>query len=239
LTFVEEHGVCNAACIAFAKAHLSRAHVHAKHVIEIGARNVNGSIRQSVAALGPASYLGTDIASGPGVDEVCDVAQLVARYGRDRFDVVICTEVLEHVRDWRGAVHNMKGVLRPGGVLLVTTRSRGFPYHGYPFDFWRFELSDFEAMFGDLDMEVLEQDPEMPGVFLKARKSATFAPANLAALELWSIVNRRRCREVSALEIAGLKLRHRSRDVLSRVVPEAMKASIRKVYPGISKMWRD
>lgn len=225
--------MCNAACIAFAKAHLSRSHVHCKHVIEIGAMNVNGSIRQSVAALGPASYLGIDIAPGPGVDEVCNVARLVARYGRDRFDVVICTEVLEHVRDWRGAVYNMKSVLRPGGVLLVTTRSRGFPYHGYPLDFWRFELSDFKVMFGDLEMEVLEQDPEMPGVFLRARKTATFTPGNLATLELWSIVNRRRCREVSALEIAGLKLRHRSRDVLSRVVPEAIKDSLRKVYPGI------
>jgi len=231
--------LCNAACIDFARKRLSRAEVHGKHVIEIGSMNVNGSIRQSLSALGPASYIGTDIATGPGVDEVCDIAELVTRYGQDRFDVVICTEVLEHVRDWRGAVSNMKQVLRPGGVLLVTTRSIGFPYHGYPFDFWRFELSDFETMFADLESEALEPDPEMPGVFLKARKTAAFTPRDLAAHELWSIVNRRRCRDIGALEIAGMKLRHRSRDVLSRMVPEPMKASLRSVYPGISKMWRD
>jgi SAM-dependent methyltransferase len=235
----EDGALCYPACIDFARNHLSRAEVQGKHVIEIGAMNVNGSIRQSVVALGPASYIGTDIAMGRGVDEVCDVSDLGERYGRNRFDAVICTEVLEHVRDWRGAVSNVKRVLRPYGVPLVTTWSKGFRCHGYPFDFWRFELSDFELTFGNMETESLQPDPEMSGVFLKARKAAGFSPKDLGAFGLYSIVNRKRCREIGTLEIVGMRLRHRSRAALSCVVPEGMKVALRKVYPGISKMWRD
>jgi 2-polyprenyl-3-methyl-5-hydroxy-6-metoxy-1,4-benzoquinol methylase len=42
------------------------------------------------------------------------------------FDVVISTEVIEHVYSPRALVANTFGLLRPGGEFIVTT-----PYHGY------------------------------------------------------------------------------------------------------------
>ena len=231
--------MCNDTWIAFGKAHLHGGDVRGKDVIEIGAQDVNGSLRQAISALEPASYLGTDIAGGPGVDEECSVVDLEARYGQARFDVAICTEVLEHVRDWRSAIRNMKAILRPGGVLLVTTRSKGFPYHGYPFDFWRYEVSDFETMFRDLKIEALEPDPAEPGVFMKARKATASAQADLASHELYSIISKRRCREVADFDIALLRLRHASRAVLSSLTPATVKEVIRKVYPSVSTTWRD
>ena len=210
-----------------------------KDVIEIGAMDVNGSLRQAITALEPASYLGTDIAAGAGVDEVCSVADLEARYGSARFDVVICTEVLEHVRDWRTAVHNMKAILRTGGVLLVTTRSRGFPYHGYPFDFWRYEVSDFAIMFDDLAIEALEPDPAAPGVFMKARKTIDVVQKDLSHYELYSIIAKKKCRNVSDLDLALLRFKHASRNLLSSMVPAAVKQVVRKVYPSVSTTWRD
>lgn len=36
------------------------------------------------------------------------------------FDAVICSEVLEHVPDWRGAITEIARVLRPGGRLCVS-----------------------------------------------------------------------------------------------------------------------
>jgi len=46
---------------------------------------------------------------------------------------VISTELLGHVQNWRLVVNNMKNVLKHGGYA---TRSHGFPYHAYPYDFW-------------------------------------------------------------------------------------------------------
>ena len=51
------------------------------------------------------------------------------------FDVVICTEVLEHVPDPIRAVEEIGRLMRPGGVLLVTAPQRSglhqVPYHFY------------------------------------------------------------------------------------------------------------
>ena len=49
--------------------------------------------------------------------------RLVETLGRDRFDVVVSTQVLEHIRDWPGALRQMRDVLRPGGTLLMTCDS--------------------------------------------------------------------------------------------------------------------
>ena len=40
------------------------------------------------------------------------------------FDVVLCTEVIEHVRESREALAGMRRLLRPGGVLLLSTPQR-------------------------------------------------------------------------------------------------------------------
>lgn len=49
--------------------------------------------------------------------------ELVREFGPDRFDVVVSTQVLEHIRDWPAALREMRDVLRPGGTLLVTCDS--------------------------------------------------------------------------------------------------------------------
>jgi SAM-dependent methyltransferase len=190
--------VCNASCIAFARAQLSPDDVSGRSVLEVGALDVNGSVRPVIEGFRPARYVGVDIQEGPGVDELCDVTQLTARYGEDQFDVVVSTELVEHVKDWRAAFTNMKRVLRPGGTILVTTRSRNFPIHGYPWDYWRYEPEDMQRIFADFEIVSLERDHEAPGVFIKARKPAvpTLA-ASLSDIALFSVAAQKRTRDIS------------------------------------------
>jgi len=157
-------------------------------VIEIGAVDINGSLRPDVEALGPSEYLGIDIAEGPGVDEVCNVYDLVERYGPESFDVAISSEMIEHVHDWRKAISQIKQILRPEGVLVMTTRSIGFPYHDYPYDYWRYELDDMRAIFSDMTIEALEPDTDDPGVLVKARKPEGFVENDLSEHALYSMI---------------------------------------------------
>lgn len=164
---------------------LTPAEVAGRRVLEVGAYDVNGSVRPAVEALGPGSYLGVDCSPGPRVDQVLNVADLTTVFGRDAFDVVISTEMLEHVVDWQDAIARMCDVLRPGGVLLLTTRSPGFPYHPFPIDTWRYTTDVMGEILAAaaLTVQVLvdDPDPRAPGVFTKAVKPATWQPPWQAA----------------------------------------------------------
>ena len=93
--------------------------------------------------------------------------RLVDYFGSESFDVVISTEVMEHVFDWRLIINNIKSVLKRGGFIYLTTRSKGFPYHAYPHDYWRYEPSDMVRIFRDFEIIRLETDWEGPACFLR------------------------------------------------------------------------
>lgn len=156
--------------------------VRGARVLEVGSKDVNGSIRGHIQAARPGSYHGVDIEEGPGVDAVVSVHDLVKEYGVDCFDVVISTEMLEHVPDWRDALHQMKAVLRPGGTLILTTRAPGFPRHCFPHDHWRFTPQTLRQAFRDFDVIDCRQ-VRACGAVIKARKPRHWQNADLASLD--------------------------------------------------------
>lgn len=97
-------------------------------VLDLGGRDINGSIRDLLPA---AKWVGLDIEPGPGVDLVHD-ATLPWPDGFERFDLVVCTEVLEHVERWGAVLRTASQALEPGGpeALFVTCASTGRPEHG-------------------------------------------------------------------------------------------------------------
>jgi len=189
--------------------------------------NVNGSFRSLVESLEPASYHGVDIMEGPGVDEVCPGEKLISRFGEGRFDLVISTEMLEHTLHWKKIIKNLKAVVKPGGILMITTRSQGFPYHGYPFDFWRYEISDAEVIFSDFSVEALEKDGQDPGIFLKARKLPASAPADLGRYRLYSMPLKRRATIPEAAFSFELQ---RIRRQMSSFLPSGLKRTIKSCF---------
>lgn len=92
-------------------------------VLELGGRNINGSVRHYFPGAG---YLSVDITPGPDVDIVCDATT----YRPDRqFDAVVCCEVLEHVEHPDGFIATAWGSLRPGGWLILTMACPPRPAH--------------------------------------------------------------------------------------------------------------
>jgi 2-polyprenyl-3-methyl-5-hydroxy-6-metoxy-1,4-benzoquinol methylase len=174
----------------FLREHVKPEEIKGLELLEVGSQDVNGSPREVLVPHGPKKYVGVDFAHARGVDVVMDVKDLTTYFGLDCFGVVVSTEMLEHAQDWRGAVSQMKAVLRPGGLLIVTTRGPGFPFHGFPHDYWRYTVQDFSVIFGDMKVEYLQpdSDPGSPGVFLKARKTAATGTVNLASIEVAPIV---------------------------------------------------
>ena len=168
----------------FATRALTAEQVTGRRVVEVGAYNYNGSVRGAISTHDPKAYLGTDAQPGPGVDLVCPAEKLPELLGDGSADIVISTEMLEHAEDWRGAVTGMVTVLAPGGLLVLTTRSAGFPYHPHPGDCWRYSTGQMGAIAAACGLEVIQLlpdwDPASPGVFLLARKPDVWDGAGMA-----------------------------------------------------------
>lgn len=161
--------MCNSACLSFISK-LPPDIIRNSKVLEVGSYNVNGSASDYVKQHNPSEYIGVDIVNGPGVDKICSVEDIVNVFGKNSFDIVICTEMLEHVQDWRLAINNLKEVCCINGVIIITTRSVGFPKHDYPADYWRFSINDMLHIFSDFNILHIEPDPILFGVFVYAVK---------------------------------------------------------------------
>ena len=227
--------MCHPSCIEFVRANLARNEVEGKSVLEVGSLNVNGSVRAIVEGLGPCSYIGVDIQAGPGVDDICNANDIASHFGERQFDLLISTELLEHVRDWKKVISNFKNVLRPGGLLFITTRSKGFGYHGFPFDYWRFELSDMRDIFSDCVVELIVNDPIVPGVFLKARKPEVFLENNAEALSVFTIITGKREKNISSLNVFLFRGKQRLSPIVLRVFPPRINATLRDLYRKLQK----
>ena len=81
------------------------------------------------------SYSSLDMVDTPLVDFVCNAEEMTIDDAS--FDLVLCTQVLEHCSYPQKIVDECFRVLAPGGRLIVTVPSV-YPVHGYPADNWRF-----------------------------------------------------------------------------------------------------
>jgi len=97
-----------------------------RRVLEVGSKYVNGSVRPIIEKFfSVKKYVGVDIEKGKFVNIICEAEKLVDFFGKETFDVVITTELLEHVKDWRKVINSMKEVLRPNGYIYY------YPFQGF------------------------------------------------------------------------------------------------------------
>jgi SAM-dependent methyltransferase len=127
---------------------------------------LNRSIDHHLASLGPAALSAAEI-SGDGratqpwkryVSLNYPDFDLCAPLGqRERYDVVICEQVLEHVIDPWVAAENLRGLCVPGGHVVVSTpflvRIHALPAYGMP-DYWRFTPDGLRVLLERAGLEV-------------------------------------------------------------------------------------
>lgn len=91
------------------------------------------------------------------LDYVCDITCIPVPDGS--FDVVLCTEVLEHVPEPMKAVRELARVLRPGGRLLVTAPLASF-LHQEPFHYYGgFTPYFYQSIFPRYGLEIISIQP--------------------------------------------------------------------------------
>jgi 2-polyprenyl-6-hydroxyphenyl methylase/3-demethylubiquinone-9 3-methyltransferase len=111
-----------------------RAKLAGKQVLDVGC---GGGILAEAMARAGAAVKGIDLADKPlrvaqlhlletglGVDYEAIAAEDLARRERDRYDIVTCMEMLEHVPDPASIVDACSRLVRPGGHLFFATINR-------------------------------------------------------------------------------------------------------------------
>lgn len=91
------------------------------------------------------SYVGVDVVDNPAADLLGSVEQLPVADAS--FDVVLCTQVLEHCDDPARAVAELRRVAAPGGRVLASTHGVQV-YHPSPGDYWRWTHEGLSRLFG-------------------------------------------------------------------------------------------
>ena len=91
-------------------------------------------------------YVGVDVVENPAAELRGAVEALPVEDAS--FDVVLCTQVLEHADDPAQAVRELRRVTRPGGRVLASTHGVQV-YHPSPVDYWRWTHEGLRKLFAD------------------------------------------------------------------------------------------
>lgn len=83
-----------------------------------------------------ATYHRADFPPASHVDFLLGTDGTLPTVPNGSYDLILSTQVLEHVRDPSLYLSEARRLLRPGGRLLLTTHGT-FPDHGCPHDYWR------------------------------------------------------------------------------------------------------
>jgi len=129
------------------------SHATGRRTLDIGAQN------GPYAAHFP-HRVALDIRRGNGVQIIGDTQAL--GIADATFDVVLCTEVLEHLPEPQQAVDEMFRVLKPGGQLLLTTRFL-FPIHDAPHDYFRYTKYGLRHLLRRFEILELHEETDAVG----------------------------------------------------------------------------
>lgn len=159
-------------------------------VLIVGSLDVNGSVRPYFDRT---KIVGIDLFEGEGVDHVVDAHHLLEPESLEKifdrnyvveFDVVVCTEMLEHDDEFWTTLYNISVLLRRGGYFILTARGarpgvEGVRHgesmweHAYPDDYYRFMPNVVPKLLRLANCDTVEnlQDTYYPGFLALGRRT--------------------------------------------------------------------
>lgn len=87
---------------------------------------------------------------------VSDITNIVTE--KNRFNSIVCTQVLEHLEDPLNALLELHRVTKEEGLIYLTTNFL-FPIHSSPYDFFRFTNFGLEHLFNEAGFKILSLEP--------------------------------------------------------------------------------
>jgi SAM-dependent methyltransferase len=135
-------------------------------VLDVGSRVIgtgSASHRSTILA-NHWSYFGIDLEAGDNVDLVLADGYDWKEIDDDRYDVVLCSQVLEHARfPWR-LTQEIARVLRPRGLALLIAPSAGH-VHRYPEDCFRYFPDGLPALAAAAGLQIVESHVQQRPVY--------------------------------------------------------------------------
>ena len=101
-----------------------------------------------------ARYIGIDLEYNDAADLHASVEDSLP-LAEGSVDVVLSTQVLEHVPEPNKYLAEIRRVLKPGGLVIISTHGY-WMYHPHPQDFWRWTGPGLRKLVGDAGYQVLE-----------------------------------------------------------------------------------
>jgi SAM-dependent methyltransferase len=93
-----------------------------------------------------------------GIDPSCPTTYIGTEYSypidSDRADIVVATNVLEHVRKPWVWIKELARICKPGGYV-ITINPVSWPYHEHPIDCWRAYPEGMKALYEDAGLSVI------------------------------------------------------------------------------------
>lgn len=106
-----------------------------KIVVDLGGKNVNGSLRNFFENLGM-KYICVDMDEHSSVDIIVKPGEKLP-FDNNSIDLIVSTSCFEHDPCFWMTFKEMTRIIKDDGFIYVNAPSNG-PYHGYPGDNWRF-----------------------------------------------------------------------------------------------------
>jgi len=132
-------------------------------IADVGSYDVNGTLRPLFESSNWADwstrdwvYTGFDISAGPNVDVVLSKEYGWSSEYSKRFDVVVTTQVMEHVRKPWLWIKDIVEIYKSGGLIYVCTPCGGVAFHEFPIDCWRTWPDGMRAVLEEADVDVLD-----------------------------------------------------------------------------------